>query len=133
MGYNSIGVAMNWLAIAVGGVLGGWLRYALGVAMNAIQPQLPFGTLAANLGGGFMIGIAFAFFSSNPALSPAWRLLVITGFLGGLTTFSTFSLESMTLLQSGEYLWALAHVALHVIGSIGFCFAGFALYKAMIA
>ncbi|HXA48012.1 MAG TPA: fluoride efflux transporter CrcB [Burkholderiaceae bacterium] len=122
---------MNWIAIAVGATLGAWLRYALGLALNAIQPALPFGTVAANLGGGFMIGIAVAFFGSNPALSPAWRLLVITGFLGGLTTFSTFSAESMSLLQSGEFAWALGHTALHVIGSIGFCFVGYAFYKAI--
>jgi fluoride exporter len=123
---------MNWLAIAVGGVLGGWLRYALQSAMNAIQPELPLGTLAANLVGGFLVGIAIAFFGANPALSPAWRLLVITGFLGGLTTFSTFSAEAMSLLQNGEYAWALGHSALHVCGSIAFCFAGFAAYRAVV-
>lgn len=122
---------MNWLAIAVGATLGAWLRYLLALGMNALQPELPFGTLAANLGGGFMIGIAVAFFGTNPSLSPAWRLFVITGFLGGLTTFSTFSAEAMSLLQNGEYAWALGHTALHVIGSIAFCFAGFAAYKAL--
>ncbi|MDR3479712.1 MAG: fluoride efflux transporter CrcB [Burkholderiaceae bacterium] len=122
---------MNWLAIAMGATLGAWLRYILGLAMNAIQPQLPLGTLAANLGGGFVIGVAAAFFANIPALSPAWRLFVITGFLGGLTTFSTFSLESMTLLQSGDYAWAAAHTALHLIGSVAFCFAGYATYKAL--
>ena len=124
---------MNWLAIAVGATLGAWLRYALGVAMNAMVPELPFGTLAANLGGGFIIGVAVAFFASNPALSPAWRLFAITGFLGGLTTFSTFSAESMSLLQNGQYSWAAAHVAVHVIGSVALCFAGFASYKALAA
>ena len=124
---------MNWLAIAVGATLGAWLRYALQLGMNAIHSELPLGTLAANLGGGFMIGLAIAFFGNSPALSPAWRLFVITGFLGGLTTFSTFSAESMLLLQNGEYAWALGHTALHVIGSVGFCFVGFALYKAVTA
>lgn len=124
---------MNWLAIAVGATLGAWLRYVLGLGMNAIQPELPLGTVAANLGGGFIIGIAVAFFANNPALSPAWRLLVITGFLGGLTTFSTFSAEAMSLLQNGEYAWALGHTALHVIGSIACCFAGFATYKTLFA
>ena len=124
---------MNWLAIAVGATLGAWLRYILGLGMNAIQPELPLGTVAANLGGGFIIGIAVAFFANNPALSPAWRLLVITGFLGGLTTFSTFSAEAMSLLQNGEYAWALGHAALHVIGSIACCFAGFATYKTLFA
>lgn len=124
---------MNWLAIAVGATLGAWLRYVLGLGMNAIQPELPLGTVAANLGGGFIIGIAVAFFANNPALSPAWRLLVITGFLGGLTTFSTFSAEAMSLLQNGEYAWALGHTALHVVGSIACCFAGFATYKTLFA
>jgi CrcB protein len=122
---------MNWLAIAIGATLGAWLRYALGLAMNAVVPQLPFGTLAANLGGGFIIGVAVAFFASNPALPPAWRLFAITGFLGGLTTFSTFSAESMTLLQNGQYTWAATHVAVHVIGSVGLCFAGFFTYRAL--
>jgi CrcB protein len=94
-----------------------------------MHSELPLGTLAANLGGGFVIGIAVAFFGANPALPPAWRLFLITGFLGGLTTFSTFSAESMALLQNGEYGWALGHSALHVLGSIGFCFAGYATYK----
>ncbi|HSY27747.1 MAG TPA: fluoride efflux transporter CrcB [Burkholderiaceae bacterium] len=124
---------MNWLAIAVGATLGAWLRYGLQLAMNTIHSELPLGTLAANLGGGFVIGLAIAFFGSNPALSPSWRLFMITGFLGGLTTFSTFSAESMLLLQNGEYAWALGHTALHVIGSLGFCFAGFALYRAVTA
>lgn len=122
---------MNWLAIAIGASLGAWLRYALGLLMNAMVPELPFGTLAANLGGGFVIGLVVAFFASNPALSPAWRLFVITGFLGGLTTFSTFSAESMQLLQHGQYGWAAAHIAAHVIGSIALCFAGFASYRAI--
>jgi CrcB protein len=122
---------MNWLAIAIGATLGAWLRYALGLAMNAMVPQLPFGTVAANLGGGFIIGLAIAFFAGNPALSPAWRLFAITGFLGGLTTFSTFSAESMSLLQNEQYSWAALHVATHVIGSVGLCFAGFATYKAL--
>jgi CrcB protein len=122
---------MNWLAIAIGATLGAWLRYALALGMNALHRELPLGTLAANIGGGFMIGLAIAFFGANQTLSPAWRLFAITGFLGGLTTFSTFSAEAMTLLQQGEYAWALGHSALHVCGSIAFCFAGFAAYRAL--
>jgi CrcB protein len=76
------------------------------------------GTLAANLGGGYIIGLAVAFFTAYPDLSPAWRLFLVTGFLGGLTTFSTFSAESMTLLQQGEFGWALAHISVHLLGSI---------------
>ncbi len=122
---------MNWLAIAVGAALGAWLRYAFGLAFNPLVKYLPMGTLAANLGGGFMIGIAMAFFGSNPNLPPAWRLFIITGFMGGLTTFSSFSAESMGLLQIGEYGWALAHTAVHVLGSLACCFAGYAAYKAV--
>ncbi len=122
---------MNWLAIAIGAMLGAWLRYFLGLTMNPVLRNLPLGTLAANLGGGFMIGVAVAFFGSNPNLPPAWRLFVITGFMGGLTTFSSFSAESMGLLQTGEYGWAMAHTAVHVLGSLACCFAGYATYKAI--
>jgi CrcB protein len=122
---------MTWLAVAIGATLGAWLRYGLQLGMNAIHSELPLGTLVANLGGGFMIGVAVAFFGGNPVLSPTWRLFAITGFLGGLTTFSTFSAEAMELLQNGEYAWALGHTALHVCGSIAFCFAGFAAYRAL--
>lgn len=122
---------MNWLAIAVGATLGAWLRYFFGLTLTPLFRPMPLGTLASNLGGGFMIGVAVAFFGSNPNLPPAWRLFVITGFMGGLTTFSSFSAESMGLLQSGEYGWALAHTAVHVIGSLACCFAGFTVYKAL--
>ncbi|HEX7645598.1 MAG TPA: fluoride efflux transporter CrcB [Burkholderiaceae bacterium] len=122
---------MNWLAIAIGATLGAWLRYFLGLALTPLFRPMQLGTLAANLGGGFMIGVAVAFFNSNPNLSPAWRLFIITGFMGGLTTFSSFSAESMGLLQSGEYGWALAHTAVHVAGSLACCFAGYAAYKAI--
>ena len=120
---------MCWLAVGLGAAFGAWLRWGLGVLLNAVHSYLPLGTIAANLGGGFMIGIAVAFFANHPSLSPEWRLFAITGFLGGLTTFSTFSAEAMLLLQRGQYLWFLGHSALHLIGSIAFCTAGFALYR----
>ncbi len=122
---------LSWLAIAIGATLGAWLRWALGLWLNTVHSQISVGTLAANLGGGFVIGIAVAFFSSHPGLSPAWRLFAVTGFLGGLTTFSSFSAESMVLLQRGDFAWALAHSALHLIGSLVCCFAGFAAYRAL--
>ena len=122
---------MTWLAIAIGATLGAWLRYGLQTLMRALHSELPMGTVAANLGGGFMIGMAVAFFAGHPNLPPVWKLFAITGFLGGLTTFSSFSAESMALLQRGEIAWALGHTALHVIGSLVCCFAGFAAYKAL--
>jgi CrcB protein len=120
---------MTWVAIGVGASLGAWLRYLLGLWLNTLQPQLPLGTLAANLGGGYIIGLAFGFFSSYPQLSPEWRLFVITGFLGGLTTFSTFSLEAMQLMQRGDYGWMLLHTISHLLGSVLLCAAGFATWR----
>lgn len=122
---------MNWLAVGVGAALGAWLRWGLSVALNAWHGYVPLGTLAANLGGGYLIGMAVAFFEKYPALPIEWRLFAVTGFLGGLTTFSTFSAEAMLLLQRGEYGWALAHMALHLLGSIAFCIAGFATWRAL--
>lgn len=120
---------MTWLAVGVGAAIGAWLRWGLGVLMNHIHAHLPLGTLLANLFGGYLIGIAVAFFNHSTTLSPEWRLFVITGFLGGLTTFSTFSAESVMLLQRGEYLWVLGHALLHLLGSILFCIAGFACFR----
>ncbi|WAW09658.1 fluoride efflux transporter CrcB [Oxalobacter vibrioformis] len=97
--------------------------------MNHIHAHLPLGTLLANLLGGYLVGLSVAFFNHSTVLSPEWRLFVITGFLGGLTTFSTFSAESVMLLQRGEYLWMLGHVLLHLLGSILFCIAGFACFR----
>lgn len=125
---------MTWLgalAVGLGATCGAWLRWALGLWLNPLHTLLPVGTLLANLGGGYMIGLAVAFFSDFPHLSPEWRLFVITGFLGGLTTFSTFSAEAMGLLHKGDYAWALGHSMLHLLGSILFCFAGFASWRAL--
>lgn len=122
---------MTWLAVGLGAAIGAWLRWGLGLLLNAVHPQLPIGTVLANLGGAYFIGIAVAFFAAMPALSPEWRLFVVTGFLGGLTTFSTFSAESMMLLQRGDYVWALGHSVLHLAGSLVLCIAGFATYKAL--
>lgn len=125
---------MSWLgalAVGLGAALGAWLRWALGLWLNPLHTGVPIGTLAANLGGGYVIGLALAFFSDFPHLSPEWRLFVITGFLGGLTTFSTFSAEAMGLLHRGDYGWAALHSGLHLAGSILFCFAGFASWRAL--
>lgn len=124
---------MSWLAVGLGAALGAWLRWGLSVFLNALDTNIPLGTLIANLGGGYLVGIALALFTSHPGIPPEWRLFVITGFLGGLTTFSTFSLESLLLLQRGDYLWALGHSALHLLGSIACCIAGYATYRALSA
>ena len=121
------------VAISVGASLGAILRWMLGVALNAIFPTLPPGTLAANLLGGFLIGIAVALFSHHPELSPTWRLLVITGFLGGLTTFSTFSAEVTTLIQQGRILWAAGEIGIHVLGSLLMTTLGIATITALYA
>jgi fluoride exporter len=112
------------VAISVGGGLGSLLRWWLGMLFNAHFPTMPPGTLAANLVGGYIIGLAIAFFATYGALAPEWRLFVITGFCGGLTTFSTFSAEITVLLQQGRVLWALAAAATHLLGSILMTFAG---------
>lgn len=114
------------VAIAVGAALGALLRWHLGARLNAVFPTIPPGTLAANLIGAYVIGVAIAVFSAYPAISPEWRLLIITGFCGGLTTFSTFSAELAVLLQQGELLWAAGQVAVHVTGSVVLTLAGIA-------
>ncbi|MFC0351457.1 fluoride efflux transporter CrcB [Undibacterium danionis] len=117
------------IAVGVGAAFGACVRWMLGLWLNPVVASLPLGTLIANLGGGYVIGICVGFFSANPQVSPEWKLLIVTGFLGGLTTFSTFSAEAMNLLQKGDWMWALGHSALHLIGSIACCFAGFASWR----
>jgi fluoride exporter len=111
-------------AIAIGASLGALLRWWFGIKLNSLFPTIPPGTLAANLIGGYVIGVAVAFFATFSALPPEWRLLVITGFCGGLTTFSTFSAELVTLLREGRVLWAFAGMAVHLGGSVLMTFAG---------
>lgn len=106
------------VAISVGASFGALLRWFFGMQLNSLFPTIPPGTLAANLIGGYLIGVAVAFFGNNPALAPEWRLFIITGFLGGLTTFSTFSAEVVSLLQQGRLAWAMGSIALHVVGSL---------------
>lgn len=108
------------LAISAGASAGAILRWGLGNALNGLFPGIPVppGTLVANLLGGYLIGVAVAIFSQHAGLAPEWRLLIITGFLGGLTTFSTFSSEVVALLQQGRMLWAGAAISAHVIGSL---------------
>jgi CrcB protein len=115
---RDIKVLLTIAAICAGASVGALARWSLGVLLNPLFPSLPLGTLAANVGGGYLVGLAIAYFVAHPALAPEWRLLVITGFLGGLTTFSTFSAEVVTLAQRGDFGWALATVAAHLAGSL---------------
>jgi fluoride exporter len=120
---TQIGYA-HWLAVGGGAAIGAWVRWGLGIALNATS--LPLGTLIANLGGGLLIGMAMAYFmdfSNQNAL----RLFVMTGFLGGLTTFSAFSAEAFSFLYKQQYAWAAGHIFSHVIGSLLMTAFGFAI------
>jgi CrcB protein len=130
---QGLNAPLSWLAVGLGAALGAWLRWGLTIVLGGLHSHIQIGTLAANLVGGYLIGLALGYFDASPALSPAWRLFVITGFLGGLTTFSSFSGESMVLLQRGHVGWALGHALLHLLGAIGACFAGFASWRAIAA
>ena len=110
--------ALAFIAVGCGAALGAWARWALGLWLNHLSPAVPLGTLVANIGGGYAIGLAMAWFAANPGVSPEARLLVVTGFLGALTTFSTFSAESVELLQRHQYGWAAVHALLHLAGSL---------------
>jgi fluoride exporter len=114
------------LVISLGASMGAVMRWLLGLSMNSLFPTIPLGTLTANLIGGYLIGLAVALFAGHPGLAPEWRLLIITGFLGGLTTFSTFSAEVTTLLQEGRLLWAGMAITAHVVGSLAMTFLGIA-------
>ena len=120
------------VAVFSGAGLGALLRWALGHSLNPVFPTLPLGTLAANVLGGFLMGLALGAFSQYEAISPTMRLAMTTGFLGGLTTFSTFSAESVTLLLRGEYRWMLVHIMLHVAASLIATLAGMALVRALL-
>ncbi|MER0216975.1 MAG: fluoride efflux transporter CrcB [Nitrosomonas sp.] len=106
------------LAISLGASAGAILRWLLGISLNTIFPDIPPGTVLANLLGSYLIGIAIVVLANNPTIAPEWRLFVITGFLGGLTTFSTFSAEVMNLLQHGRVALAFGAIGIHLIGSL---------------
>lgn len=123
---------MTWLslfAVMLGGAIGSALRWALGLALNPVLPTLPLGTLTVNLVGGFIIGSAIGLFDQFQSLPPELRLFVITGFCGGLTTFSTFSAETVTLLLRQQYGWSLAIVTTHLFGSLLMTLAGIGVMR----
>ena len=129
-----LGTGAVWVAagaVGLGAALGALLRWQLGAVLNGLTPAIPAGTLAANLIGGYGIGLAMAFFAQRPDLPPEWRLFVVTGLLGGLTTFSTFSAEVMTLLQQGRWVLAAGAAALHLGGSLLATAAGLATLGAL--
>ncbi|NUO74632.1 MAG: fluoride efflux transporter CrcB [Lysobacter sp.] len=119
-----------FFAIGLGAALGAWARWGLSLWLNPMAAHLPLGTLAANLIGGYGVGLAVAWFDSHAAIAPEWRLFAITGLLGGLTTFSTFSAEVTQQLLRQQYGWALATAALHLFGSLAMTALGMASVRA---
>jgi CrcB protein len=127
MGFYSV------LSVGLGAASGAWLRWWLGMSLNPFFPTLPLGTLAANLLGGYLMGIAIQLLTQHAVLPPELRLAITTGFLGGLTTFSTFSAETVTLLLSQQYFWTLTIILSHVLGSLSMTIAGIFTMKLLTA
>jgi CrcB protein len=123
----------GFLAVGAGAVLGAWTRWGLGAALNAVLPTLPLGTLVANLAGGYLIGIAVELVLQFQLVSAEWRLFIITGFLGSLTTFSTFSIEAVELLATQRYAWAALHVGSHLAGSLVMTVLGICTVRLVLA
>jgi len=121
----------EFAAVGIGAAFGAWLRWGFSAWLNPRLPQFPLGTLASNLVGGYLVGFAVAYFLARHDLPPHWRLFVITGFLGALTTFSTFSAEVTELLAKGEYITGLLLAATHLFGSLVLTAAGFATFRAL--
>jgi CrcB protein len=127
---------MPWggiLAVGGGAAIGAWLRWGLGIMLNPVFPTLPLGTLSANLIGGLLMGFAMEIITRHAVMSPELQLLATTGFLGGLTTFSTFSAEIVTLLLRREYWWGTIAIASHVVGSLALTILGILLVRAVYA
>lgn len=118
-------------AISAGASLGALLRWQLSLRLNPLVPALPIGTLVANLVGGYFIGVAVGWLAQHPELPPQVRLFIITGLLGGLTTFSTFSAEVVAHLESGRLAWALAIAGSHLLGSLLLTALGLATVRAL--
>jgi len=123
--------AAGLLAVGLGAALGAWLRWLLAILLNPVLPTLPLGTLAANIVGGYLIGIAVEYFTQHLGMAPELRLFVVTGFLGGLTTFSTFSAEAVALLARNQYAWAVTLIGSHLAGSIVATILGIMTVKAL--
>ena len=122
---------LSILAIFFGAGFGALLRAGFNVLTVSAASVIPLGTLLSNMVGGYLVGLAVAYFGNNPQLSPEWKLLVVTGFLGGLTTFSSFSAEVVDFIQRGEFTWALGTAMLHLVGSLMLTFLGILTYQAL--
>jgi CrcB protein len=122
---------LSILAIFFGAGFGALLRAGFNVLTVGAASMIPLGTLFSNMVGGYLVGLAVAYFGNNPQLSPEWKLLVVTGFLGGLTTFSSFSAEVVGFIQRGEFTWALGTAMLHLVGSLVLTFLGILTYQAL--
>ena len=112
------------LAICAGACLGALARWQLGLWLSHGQALIPWGTLAANLIGGYLVGVCMEVFQQMPELDPVWRMLLVTGFLGALTTFSSFSAEVVAMLQQARYALALGTASLHLFGSLALTVLG---------
>ncbi len=123
--------AAGFLAVGLGGALGCWTRWLLGIGLNPLFANMLLGTLAANLIGGFLIGLAVEYFVHHDSLPPELRLFVIVGFLGGLTTFSSFSSEAVELMLSDEFTWALIMISVHLLGSLAMTWVGIHAMRAL--
>ena len=118
---------MGVFAVGIGAALGAWSRWGLGLLFNTLWPYFPLGTLIANLSGGLMMGVALGFIGLGRFENTTLRLFITTGFLGGLTTFSAFTGETLSLLQKQEYWWAMLHVSSHVFGALLMATAGYSI------
>ena len=114
----------GFFAVGLGAALGAWLRWLFGIFLNPLFANILLGTLTANLVGGFLIGVAVEYFVHHDSIPPEWRLFVMVGFLGGLTTFSSFSAEAVELLSDRDFLWSFVLVASHLVGSLAMTYLG---------
>ena len=129
---NAGGLLVNgFIAVGLGAAIGAWARWGLSAWLNPRFMLFPLGTFVANAVGGFLVGLAVAYFVERPELSPVWRLFAVTGFLGGLTTFSTYSAEVIGLIERNEMMWALAVAAAHLLVSLALTAVGIWIYRAV--
>ncbi|WP_342221379.1 fluoride efflux transporter CrcB [Candidatus Fukatsuia endosymbiont of Tuberolachnus salignus] len=119
------------VSIILGSALGGLLRWDLGLKLNSLFQTVSLGTLVANLIAGYVVGVAVAYFSQAQGIAPEWRLLIVTGFCGGLSTFSMFSVEVVVLIQQGRVAWAVGVIAIHIIGSLLMTLLGMVSWQAL--